>query len=98
MSENSKKLRKTAWLAERLGLSLTTVEKLRARQPELLPPCLYFGRSIRYDEAAVEQWLQDQLCVNPLTAATHTDDETNCGTLDDENPTNSVIKANGGMV
>ncbi|HEY8098586.1 MAG TPA: helix-turn-helix domain-containing protein, partial [Methylobacter sp.] len=81
MSESSKKLRKTAWLADRLGLSLTTVEKLRARQPELLPPCLCFGRSIRYDEAAVEQWLQDQLCVNALTAATHTDDEMSCGTL-----------------
>ena len=58
---HSPSLRPTRWLAQRLGLSVTTVERLRtARSPDL-PPAITIGTSIRYDEAAVEQWLAARL-------------------------------------
>lgn len=56
----SSPLRSSRWLAQRLGLSLTTVERLRASSPAELPPPIVIGRSIRYDEAAVEGWLLER--------------------------------------
>ena len=54
-------LRDTAWLAIRLGLSVSTVERLRARSSSAIPPHVTIGRSVRYDEVVVERWLADQL-------------------------------------
>ncbi|WP_374266702.1 helix-turn-helix transcriptional regulator [Zoogloea sp.] len=51
-------LQSTSWLAKRLGLSTSTIERLRARGEGQLPPHLVIGRhTIRYDVAVVEEWL-----------------------------------------
>lgn len=51
-------LQPTSWLAKRLGLSISTIERLRARGEGQLPPHLVIGRhTIRYDVAVVEDWL-----------------------------------------
>lgn len=55
------RLQPTAWLAQRLGLSITTIERLRAQNSSDLPPHLTIGHSIRYDEMAVENWLRQRL-------------------------------------
>ncbi len=48
----------TRWLAQRLGLSVSTIERLRARGDRNLPPHVVIGpQSIRYDEGVVEAWL-----------------------------------------
>lgn len=52
-------MRTTGWLAQRLGLSVTTIERLRAQGSPDLPPCRTIGKSKRYDEQVVEQWIQD---------------------------------------
>ena len=40
------------------GLSVSTIERLRARGDRNLPPHVVIGpQSIRYDEAVVEAWL-----------------------------------------
>ena len=55
-------LQTTRWLAKRLGLSVSTICRLRARDIRRLPPHLVVGRrSIRYDEATVEAWIQSEL-------------------------------------
>jgi predicted DNA-binding transcriptional regulator AlpA len=58
------KLQPTKWLAQRLNLSLTTIERLRTQSPQSLPPHVAIGKSIRYDERAVENWLQAQLKIS----------------------------------
>lgn len=59
MTTNS--LQTTSWLAKRLGLSVSTIERLRARGEGQLPPHLVIGRhTIRYDEAVVEGWLAER--------------------------------------
>lgn len=56
----SNALQSTSWLAKRLGLSVSTIERLRARGEGRLPPHLIVGRhSIRYDERVVESWLAE---------------------------------------
>ena len=51
-------LQPTSWLAKRLGLSVSTIERLRARGEGQLPPHLVIGRhTIRYDVVVVEDWL-----------------------------------------
>jgi len=54
-------LRPSSWLAKRLGLSLSTIERLRAAGSSDLPSAILIGRSIRYDETLVEQWLLDRM-------------------------------------
>ncbi len=54
-------LRPTSWLADRLGLSISTIERPRAAGSHELPPAIIIGSSIRYDEQCVEQWLIDRL-------------------------------------
>ena len=61
MKENNSGLKNTAWLANRLGLSISTVERLRAKNLKNIPPHVSLGRSIRYDETTVEKWLTEQL-------------------------------------
>ena len=63
MTENSneyaeKSLRDTPWLAKRLNLSITTIERFRVKAPKLLPPAIKIGNSIRYDEDIVEAWVK----------------------------------------
>ncbi len=55
------RLRPTSWLAQRLGLSVSTVERLRAQNSPDLPPHVTIGHSIRYDDIAVEEWLRQRL-------------------------------------
>lgn len=59
-------LQPTRWLAQRLGLSVSTIERLRARGDRNLPPHVVIGpQSIRYDEAVVEAWLAARMQVPP---------------------------------
>lgn len=54
----STRLQTTAWLATRLNLSISTVERLRGQATDDLPPHILIGnRTVRYDPEAVEQWL-----------------------------------------
>ncbi|MBG6074003.1 MULTISPECIES: AlpA family transcriptional regulator [unclassified Polaromonas] len=62
-------MRSTGWLAQRLGLSVTTIERLRAQGSPDLPPCRTIGKSKRYDERAVEQWIRDAGRENPAQPA-----------------------------
>lgn len=55
------RLKTTEWLAQRLQVSVTTIERLRAQHTPDLPPHLTIGRSIRYDPVAVEAWLTQRL-------------------------------------
>ena len=48
-------LRPTSWLAKRLGLSVSTIERLRAQGSNDLPPCVRIGGAIRYDDVTVEE-------------------------------------------
>jgi predicted DNA-binding transcriptional regulator AlpA len=57
----TKPLRDTAWLAQRLSISETTIERLRAKGGSDLPPFLNIGRSIRYDTDVVESWCAKRL-------------------------------------
>ena len=53
-------LKDTKWLAQRLGLSLTTVERLRAHKSSDLPPHMRIGSSVRYHEEYVERWIEER--------------------------------------
>lgn len=68
MTENV--LQPTSWLAKRLGLSVSTVERLRVRNPAALPPHIHIGSSIRYDEVVVNAWLQTRLATQ-VTGGNH---------------------------
>ncbi len=48
-----KQLKDTKWLAARLGVSKSAIEKLRAH--------VRIGRSVRYDEQTVEQWIMSNM-------------------------------------
>jgi predicted DNA-binding transcriptional regulator AlpA len=64
-------LRPTSWLAQRLGLSISSIERLRAAgSPDLLSAIL-IGNSVRYDENVVEQWLRGRQQA-PVTSSTKT--------------------------
>jgi predicted DNA-binding transcriptional regulator AlpA len=54
-------LQSTAWLAKWLGLSVTTIERLRAQKSNKIPPHITIGSSIKYDEATVNAWIQSRL-------------------------------------
>lgn len=63
-------LQSTSWLAKRLGLSVSTIERLRASGEGGLPPHITIGRhTIRYDEAVVEAWLARRLQTEQLNPA-----------------------------
>ena len=57
----NEQLKSTKWLAERLGLSITTIERLRSSKSLDLPPHLTIGKSIRYDATVVDQWLRERI-------------------------------------
>lgn len=54
-------LKNTQWLAGRLGLSVTTVERMRTEAPNSLPPHIKLGSVYRYDVVFCEWWLQKRL-------------------------------------
>jgi len=60
MSKENNVMKDIAWLAERLGVSVTTVERMRSREPSQLPAHVTIGRSIRYDEQVVEAWITER--------------------------------------
>ena len=62
-------MRSTGWLAQRLGLSVTTIERLRAQGSQELPPCRTIGKSKRYDEQVVEQWIREAGVAKPAQAS-----------------------------
>ncbi len=51
----------TSWLAQRLNISVTTIERLRSQNSPDLPPHVTIGKSIRYDDRVVEAWLQNKM-------------------------------------
>ena len=61
-------LRASDWLAKRLGISLSTVERLRAQGGNGLPPHVMVGRQCRYDEAVVGGWVKDGLVFTPAVS------------------------------
>lgn len=71
MKQSNTSLKDTAWLANRLGLSISTVERLRARDRDDIPTHVTIGRSIRYDEATVEQWLAERLQSHEVKEVSH---------------------------
>ncbi len=71
-----KPLRDTAWLANRLKLSVTTIERFRAKGSKLLPPAIRLGHSIRYDEDVVEAWLKREIAASNIDSAAMTAEPT----------------------
>lgn len=56
---DTQKLHDTKWLALLLGVSVSTIEKRRSKDPASLPPHIRIGRMIRYEEATVSAWLEN---------------------------------------
>jgi len=54
-------LHDSKWLAEKLNLSVSTIEKFRAEKPDDLPKPIIINKSIRYCETHVDWWIQKQL-------------------------------------
>lgn len=65
--KETNELKNTQWLAERLRISKSTLEKWRSLGFPVLPPAIHIGSMIRYDENEVEEWLlkQREAFVNP---------------------------------
>lgn len=57
----SPRMRSTNWLSSRLGISVSTIEKLRSQGSNDIPPHLHIGRRFLYDEASVERWISSRL-------------------------------------
>jgi len=51
-------LKDTKWLAQLLGVSISTIEKRRSLAPSSLPVPIRIGRMVRYDETTVYAWLE----------------------------------------
>jgi len=51
-------LHDTKWLAKRLNLSVSTIEKLRAQNSQELPIPIQINKTIRYSDSYVEWWLE----------------------------------------
>lgn len=52
-----KRMKDTKWLAKRLGLSVSTIERLRSQESPDIPRPLFIGTVIRYDALFVEYFL-----------------------------------------
>lgn len=55
------RLQDTRWLAKRLSLSVSTIERMRSENSPDIPPHVRIGTSYRYDELYVEFWLKQRL-------------------------------------
>ena len=73
-------LQPTSWLAKRLGVSVSTIERLRSQGSFDLPPSITIGGSIRYDNLIVEEWIRDRikLPVATLTSTSTSNPVTEC--------------------
>lgn len=70
-----RRLYPTKWLSDKLGISVATIERLRAAGSSDIPPHIVIGTgSIRYADLDVEQWLQSRL--QPQTSTINTPTET----------------------
>ena len=58
------KLHDSKWLAEKLNLSISTIEKLRSEQPDELPQPIILNKTIRYCELHVDWWLHKKIDPN----------------------------------
>jgi predicted DNA-binding transcriptional regulator AlpA len=58
MSNRRSNLHDTKWLAELLGVSVSTIEKRRSQNPLSLPTPIRLGKTVRYDEETVFAWLE----------------------------------------
>lgn len=61
---NPSDLKDTRWLAAKLGLSVSTIERMRANGSQELPPCVRICGRYRYEPMQVEWWIQKQLNPN----------------------------------
>lgn len=59
ISHEVESLKTTEWLAKRLGISVTTIERMRANNSPAIPPHIKVGSSIRYSEEYVERWIKE---------------------------------------
>lgn len=63
-----RRLYPTKWLSDKLGISVATIERLRAAGSSDIPPHIVIGSgSIRYADLDVEQWLQSRLQPQPTS-------------------------------
>lgn len=61
-----RRLYPTKWLSDKLGISVATIERLRAAGSSDIPPHIVIGHgSIRYADLDVELWLQSRLQPQP---------------------------------
>lgn len=64
-----RRLYPTKWLSDKLGISVATIERLRAAGSSDIPPHIVIGNgSIRYADLDVEQWLQSRLQPQPASS------------------------------
>jgi hypothetical protein len=75
MSEEITSLKNSKWLASRLGLSLTSIERSRTKKSADTPPYIKINSSIRYDELTVEKWLAEKLQANTPKEINSTKDQ-----------------------
>jgi predicted DNA-binding transcriptional regulator AlpA len=83
MTDNtvSDSLKNTKWLAKKLNLSRSTIERLRKTNSNSLPPYILLGTNIRYDANTVDKWIsqhqQAQLHRTPplITKKEHSNDK-----------------------
>lgn len=57
-------LQNSAWLAQRLSVSISAINKARVYQPDTIPPHINIGRTVRYCPNVVEQWIANNMGVN----------------------------------
>ena len=80
-------LQPTSWLAKRLGVSVSTIERLRSQGSTDLPPSITIGGSIRYDNLIVEEWICERMKVSatPMASASNPVTENEGETHDGDN-------------
>lgn len=73
-----RRLYPTKWLSDKLGISVATIERLRAAGSSDIPPHIVLGSgTIRYADLDVEQWLQSRLQPQPPSLSPSTEVEAN---------------------
>jgi len=63
-----RRLYSTKWLSDKLGISVATIERLRAAGSCDIPPHIVIGNGcIRYADLDVEAWIQSRLQPTPAS-------------------------------